>query len=85
MQVDQCTEEGALSATMVSILYYIVLILQNGRVICLIFYNLKMFFSILGVVIYLNFETYRDTFEGPEFTRLNQNISKFQEHEEFTS
>ena len=49
-----------------------------------IFYDLKIFFSILGVVIYLNFETYRDTFEGPEFPRLNQNISKFQEHEEFT-
>ena len=70
---------------MVSISYLMVLILQNGRVICLIFYDLKIFFSILGVVIYLNFETYRDTFEGPECPRLNQNISKFQEHEEFTS
>ena len=49
-----------------------------------IFYDLKIF-SILGVVIYLNFETYYDTFEGPEFPRLNRNISKFQEHEEFTS
>ena len=77
MQVDLCTEEGALSATMVSISYLIVLILQNGRVVCLIFYDLKMFFSILGVVIYLNFETCRDTFEGPEFPRLKQNISKF--------
>ena len=70
---------------MVSISYLMVLILQNGRVICLIFYNLKIFFSILGAVIYLNFETYHDTFEGPEFPRLSQNISKFQEHEEFTS
>ena len=85
MQVDQCNEEGALSGTMVSISYLMFLILQNGRVICLIFYDLKIFYSILGVVIYLNFETYRDTFEGPEFPRLNQNISKFQEHEEFTS
>ena len=85
MQVDQCTEEGALSATMVSISYLMVLILQNGRIICLMFYDLKIFFSILGAVIYLNFETYRDTFESPEFPRLNQNISKFQEHDEFTS
>ena len=70
---------------MVSISYLMVLILQNGRVICLNYYDLKLFFCILGVAIYLNFETYRDTFEGSEFPRLNQNISKFQKHEEFTS
>ena len=48
-------------------------------------YLMVLIFSILGVVIYLNFETYRDTFESPEFPRFDQNISKFQEHEEFTS
>ena len=84
MQVEQCTEEGT--------------VCHNGEYFILdgsyiakwqgylsYFLRFKFFFSILGVVIYVNFETYHDTFEGPEFPRLNQNISKFQEHEEFTS